>query len=168
MLGCGGLSNHLQSITLTVPGGTALQGGVYNLKGAGSTMQLKATGNYSDSKTKDLSHVVTWNLIVDPSHGVDAFDVPLPAAPQTIEVSATGLVTAVEPATCTWIDVAPLDQNGKPQDPVWLFVGAYQITATFQGVTSQPIYIPIASSGGNTDDIFDGIVGNNPTQQCGP
>jgi hypothetical protein len=164
MVGCG-TSNKLQSITLTVPGGTALQGGVFNLKGDGSTMQLKATGNYSNSKTKDLSHVVTWNLIVDPNYTVDAFNHALPAPGHTIEISTTGLVTAIEPATCTWIDVAP----ASSANPSWFFVGAYQVTASFGGVISQPIYIPIASSAGNVDDIFPPTqTGNNLSQLCGP
>jgi len=164
MMGCG-TTNKLQSITLSVPGGTALQGGVYNLKGDGSTLQLKATGNYSDSKTKDLSHEVTWSLIIDPTYTVDAFDHTLPAPGQTIEISSTGLVTAIEPATCTWIDVAPASSTA----PSWFFVGAYQVTATFGGVISQPIYIPVASSAGNVDDIFPPTqAGNNLSQLCGP
>ena len=173
LLGCG-TTNHLQSITLTVPNGTALQGGVYNLKGDGSTLQLKATGNYSNSKTKDLTNAVTWNVVIDPVYTLDAFDnallppcaTPCQTAGQgTLEYSPTGLVTAVAPATCTWIDVSPVGQPAA-----WFFVGDYQVTATFGGITSQPIYIPIASSAGNTDDIFANppIVGNNLSEQCGP
>jgi len=153
MLGCGGLTNHLQSITLTVPNGTALSGGVYNLVGAGSTMQLKAVGNYSDSKTKDLTNKVTWNVMVDPAHGLDYLGNPLlppckaPSCPSpstppytngTVEYSVTGLITAVEPANCSWVQ----------QGTGWFFQGDYVVTATFGGVTSQPIYIPIASSSG--------------------
>lgn len=166
MLGCG-TTNHLQSIQLTAAliNGVAPTGqsGFYNLQGNGGTIQLKATGNYSDGKTKNLSNVVTWNMIVDPVHGVDAFDVPLPAPPQTAQISVTGLVTSVEPATCSWIDVSP-----DPTKQSWLYVGDYQVTVTFQGITSQPVFIPVASSGGNVDDIFDGIIGNNPNQLCGP
>ena len=163
LAGCG-TSNNLQSITLTA-NQAALSGGIYNLVGDGSTIQLKATGEYSSGKTKDLSNMVTWNMIVDPNYTQDAFKVALPPPGQTAQISATGLVTAVEPATCTWIDVAPVGAT-----PSWFFVGAYQVTATFEGVTSQPVYIPIASSGGNTDDIFavPPIVGNNLSQLCGP
>jgi hypothetical protein len=170
MLGCG-MSNKLQTIQLTVPGGTALQGGVYNLKGDGTTLQLKATGAYSDTKTKDLTHEVTWTAIVDPNYTQDAFGntllppcsspCPVPSQPPytqgTVEFSVTGLITAVEPATCTWIDSAPVGQTAS-----WFFVGAYQVTATFEGITSQPIYIPIASSAGSNS------AGNNPSLQCGP
>jgi hypothetical protein len=168
MLGCG-TTNHLQSITLSAAliNGIAPTGqsGFYSLQGNGGTIQLKATGNYSDGKTKDLTSVVTFAMVVDPVNNVDAFGFALPAPPQTAQISVTGLVTAVEPADCTWIDVSP-----DPTKQAWLYVGAYQVNASFQGITSQPVYIPVASSGGNTDDIFANppLVGNNPTELCGP
>jgi len=164
LLGCG-TNNHLQSITISAPASTALTGGVYNLVGDGSTIQLQAVGAYSNSRTQDITNTVTWNLIVDPNYTVDAFDKPLPGAGQTIEISPTGLVTAIEPADCTWIDVAPTGETAS-----WFFVGAYQVTATLNGVTSQPIYIPIASSAGNVNDVFppNPQTDNNPSQQCGP
>jgi hypothetical protein len=174
VLGCGLLAlvlsgcssnNHLQSITISAPSQTALTGGVYDLIGDGSTIQLQALGAYSDSKTTDITNTVTWNVIVDPNYTVDAFGNPLPAPGKTIEISPTGLVTAIEPADCTWIDVAPTGQTAS-----WFFVGAYQVTATLNGVTSQPIYVPIASSAGNVNDIFPPSpqTDNNPTEQCGP
>ena len=64
LLGCGG-SNHLQSITLSI-GGT---NGFFNLVGIGGTLQLKATGEYGSTKTKDLTNVVTWSVVPD---GVDS------------------------------------------------------------------------------------------------
>ena len=67
MLGCG-ISNHLQSITLsakTLP----VSGGLYNLAGWGGTLQMVATGNYSSSQTHDLSNVVTYTVTPD---GTDA------------------------------------------------------------------------------------------------
>jgi hypothetical protein len=172
MLGCG-TTNHLQSITLTAPLGVALQGGVYNLKGDGTVLQLKATGNYSNSKTHDLTNEVTWTVIVDPNYTKDAFNNTLPppcqapcnvAGQGTLEYSPTGQITAVEPATCTWVDPVP-----SPGPPVFFFNGAYQVTATFQGITSQPVYIPIASSAGNKDYVFNPPqTNNNPSLQCGP
>src|ERR1700681_2778561 len=63
MLGCG-TTNHLQSITLGaslingVPNKT--QSGFFTLEGNGGTIQLQAIGNYSSSKTKDLSNEVTY------------------------------------------------------------------------------------------------------------
>jgi hypothetical protein len=163
MLGCG-TTNHLQSITL----GASLingvpptgQSGFFTLKGNGGTIQLKATGNYSSGKTKDLTNQVTYAMIVDPVNGVDAFGNALPAPPQTAQISVTGLVTAVEPATCSWVDISP-----DPTKPAWFYAGDYEVTVTFEGITSQPVYIPVASSAGNP--VYNGIT-NNPSGLCGP
>ena len=186
LAGCGA-TNHLQSITLNVtkvdgvpPSG---QSGFQTLQGNGGTIQLQAMGNYSNQTSVDLTTKVTFNVIADPAHNKDAFDNTLPdpckagtcptSAPfttGTVEYSASGLITAVEPATCTFIDVAPIVTPGTTPTPAWFYVGDYVVTATLDGVTSQPIYIPVASSGGNTDDIFavPPIVGNNPDELCGP
>ena len=105
--------------------------------------------------------MATYTVIVDPFHNQDAFGntllapcfgpcpLPFDGTHGTVEWDTTGLVTAVEPATCTWVDVEPLDSKGNVQPPSWLYVGAYMVTATYGGVTSQPLYIPVASSGGN-------------------
>lgn len=160
-MGCGS-SNNLQSITLgaSLVNGVAPTGqsGFITLQGNGGTIQLQAIGTYSGSKTKDLSKRVTYIVIVDPNHKVDAFgnallppcqppQCPNPSAPPytsgTVEYDATGLITAVEPATCTFID-----SSSDPANPSWFYVGAYAVTATFGGITSQPVYIPVASSSG--------------------
>lgn len=175
MLGCG-TSNKLQSIQLTanVVNGVSQTGqsGFYNLVGNGGTIQLKATGSYSDGKTKDLTNVVTYSVIVDPVNGIDAFGAALLPPCQapcqdptqgTVEFSRTGLITAVEPATCTWVDV-----SADPTKPAWFYSGAYQVTVSFQGITSQPVFLPVASSAGDADNPTLGLIGNNPTLQCGP
>jgi hypothetical protein len=164
-LGCG-TSNKLQSITLTASliNGEAPTGqdGIYNLEGDGGTIQLLATGTYTSKATKNLTNAVTYNVMVDPNYSEDYTGAPLlppcqaPSCPNpstppftqgTVEYSTTGLITAVEPATCTWVE----------QGTGWFFQGAYQVTATYDGITSQPIYIPIASAAGP---------GQNG--QCGP
>jgi hypothetical protein len=146
MLGCG-VSNNLQSITL---GASSVNGvapktqpGFFSLQGNGAIIQLQAIGNYSSGKTHDLTNKVTYTMIVDPVNNVDAFGNLLPPPPQTAQISATGLVTAVDPATCTWIDT-----SSDPTKVSWFYVGAYEVTVTFQGITSQPLFIPVASSGG--------------------
>jgi hypothetical protein len=165
MLGCG-QSNKLQSIQLSANAINGVvqttQSGIYNLQGDGGTIQLKATGQYSDSKTKDITSEVTYAVIVDPNYTTDFNNVallppcqapscPAPSSPPftqgTVEYNGDGLITAVEPAVCTWVE----------QGTGWFFKGAYQVTASFEGVTSQPIYIPIASEAGP---------GTNG--QCGP
>lgn len=163
--GCG-QSNHLQSIQLTANTINGVvqtsQSGIYNLQGDASTIQLTATGTFTDSKTKDLTNEVTYAVVVDPNYTRDYQGNPLlppcqaPACPSpssppftqgTLEFNSTGLITAVEPAVCTWVQ----------QGTGWFFQGAYQVTASFEGITSQPIYIPIASASGP---------GTNGT--CGP
>lgn len=157
MLGCG-TTNHLRTITLgaSLVNGEApkSQAGFFSLQGNGGTIQLQAIGTYSSGNNKDLSGQVTYTIVVDPVDNVDAFGFPLPlpcyGAPcpydqtqGTVEMSRTGLVTAVDPATCTWIDT-----SSDPTKPSWFYVGAYMVTATYQGITSQPLYVPVASSGG--------------------
>jgi hypothetical protein len=169
LVNCGavkGQTNNLQSITLTASliNGVApsSQTGIYNLPGDGDTIQLLATGTYTNTKTVDLTDQVTYQVIVDPNYTKDfngnpllppceAPSCPAPSTPPytqcTVEYSPTGLITAVEPAVCTWVQ----------QGTGWFFQGAYQVTATYQGITSQPIYIPVASE-----------AGPGPNGECGP
>ena len=184
LTGCGafnGKTNQLQSITLNValvngavPSG---QAGFVTLVGNGGTIQLQPLGNYGGGTPKDLTRMATYTVIVDPFHNQDAFDQPLLApcfgpcplpfdgVHGTVEWNETGLVTAVEEATCTWVDEAPLDSKGNVQPPAWFYTGAYMVTASYAGVTSQPVYIPVASSGGN--QFYLGQE-NNPSGACGP
>jgi hypothetical protein len=130
LLGCGTPAiGTLQSITLT-SGGT---GGLFEVKGEGGTMQLAAIANYSSKSTKDVTNRVTYT--VTPT-GTDLNGVALPKPPQTLTVNSTGLLTAVPPFVCTFTS-----QN--------FLTGSYQITATFNGVTSQPVFIAVASAAGN-------------------
>ena len=152
MLGCGA-TNKLQTIQLNValndgvvPSG---QSGVATLQGNGGTIQLQAIGISSNEKQSDLTDKVTYTVVVDPAHNLDVFgntlippcqspSCPAPAQPPytngTVEFSSTGLITAVEPATCTFPD-------GSAG-----YIGDYVVTASFAGITSQPIFIPVASS----------------------
>jgi hypothetical protein len=142
MLGCG-TTNNLQTITLTSSGGS----GFFNLKGEGGTLQLLATGNYSSGKTRDLTSVVTYSVTVSPDGEV------LPTPPLTVTTSLTGLMTAVEPFICTWHDANP--DLTKP--PAWELTGSYKVTATFGGITSQPVYVGVGSA-----------AGDGPSGACGP
>jgi hypothetical protein len=138
MLGCNALqtTNHLRSIQLTP------SGGLYNLVGIGGTLQLVATGTYSSGQTKDLTNMVTYTVIPDPS------GMPLPAPPSTVTMSPTGLMTAVEPAVCTWHDT----QTDATKPPTWVIAGSYIVTASFQGITSQQIFVTVASATGDAPD----------------
>jgi len=128
--GCGG-TNHLQSITLTSTGTT--------LTGIGGTVQLTAKGISSNGSTSDISGKVKYT--VTPT-GTDYLLNPLPAPPQTVNFNATGQITAVAPADCSFTYVA----GTKP--PVYFLSGSYQVVATMDGVTSLPIFIGVASSSG--------------------
>jgi hypothetical protein len=153
LLGCG-TSNHLQTITLTASGSS----GFFNVKGEGGTLQLVATGNYSSGKTHDLTNDVTYTMTAEG----DQIDVstlpesifPLPAPPQTETINRTGLVTAVEPFACSWHDAEPDPTQDKPS---WFLTGSYKVIATYQGVTSQPVFVGVASAGGD-----------GPSGACGP
>ncbi|MGD0509071.1 MAG: hypothetical protein ABSA27_14810 [Terriglobales bacterium] len=175
MLGCGA-TNKLKSIQLTAAliNGAAPNGqsGTVTLSGTGGTIQLLATGTYSGGTTQDLTKVVTYSVIVDPNNPSDgdggvllppcqAPACPVPGAPPytngTVEYSPTGLITAVEPAECTWVNSAPASSS----TPAWAYVGDYIVTVTIDGVTSQPFYIPVGSAAG--------VVSNsNLTGACGP
>ena len=148
LLGCGDPAiGKLQTITLQSSGSSS---GFSDLKGEGGTLQLTATGNYSSTNTKDLTGHVTY--VVTPT-GTDLNGSPLPAPPLDISVSSTGLVTAVTPFACTFHDAEP--DLTKPA--AWVLTGSYQIVATFQGVTSQPVFLGVASQ-----------AGDGPSAACGP
>jgi hypothetical protein len=157
MVGCG-TSNDLKSIQLSGSNTTATPPGTLGLDGEGATQQLYLWGNYSDGKQKLLNAVggVTYQIAVT-ANSVDQFNDPLPTPPQTVELSTTGLLTAVPPFICTW-------QNGAvppATSPAWGLSGSYSVTATYNGFTSPPVFVAIATQAG--------IAGTtNPTGECGP
>lgn len=151
LLGCGDPAiGKLQTIQLSV-GGT---GGTVEVKGAGGTLQLAAIGTYTSNSTVDLTGKVVYNVT---PNGTDLNGFALPATsatnPQTLTVSTTGLVTAVTPFVCTFTDTAPAGSTS----PAYALTGSYQITATMGGITSQPMFVAVASA-----------VGDGPSGACGP
>ena len=175
MLGCGA-TNHLKSIQLTAAliNGQAPTGqtGTVTLSGFGGTIQLLATGTYSGGATTDLTKVVTYNVIVDPNNSANgsggtllppcqAPSCPSPSAPPytngTVEYSSTGLITAVDPAACTFVNSAPSTSTV----PAWSYVGDYIVTVSYDGVTSQPFYVPVGSAAGVVSP-------SNTSGGCGP
>ena len=144
--GCG-TTNHLQTITLSSSNST----GTFEVKGIGGTLQLKATGNYSSTQTHDLTNVVTYTVTPDGTESDGT--TPLLAPPQTVTLNKTGLMTAVDPAVCTFVNLQP-----DPTKPAaWALTGSYKVVATFQGISSQPVFVAIASAAGPA-----------PTGACGP
>ena len=137
--GCGG-TNHLQSIVLTPSSST--------LHGIGGTAQITAVGNYSNGTLNpNINDKVKWTVVADGN----SLSGPLPVPPQTVQFNATGLITAVDPAACSFDFTTP----APPAVPSAFLIGSYKVTATLDGVTSQPVYLGVASA-----------IGNSPTGGC--
>lgn len=154
LLGCGA-SNKLQTITISI----ADSGGLFNVQGEGGTLQLKVTGNYSNSKTHDLTNVATYTIVPNGEYVTDDglgnfVYFPLLDPPQTITLNKTGMATAVDPFVCTWVNL----ESDPTKTAKWALSGSYKVTATFDGITSQPVYIAVASA----------VVGGQNNGACGP
>ena len=145
--GCG-TSDKLTSLTITQKNSSS-SSGFMNLQGIGGTVQLVVTANYTSGKTVDETNWATYT--VNPERTLDNNITPLPAPPLGMTISPTGMLTAVDPAICTWINL------GSDDTPAWFLSGDYMITATYKGIVSQPVFVGVASSSGN-----------GPSGSCGP
>jgi hypothetical protein len=143
-----GTSDKIGSVTISAAGTT----GTVNLAGLGGTLQLQVTANYTSGKIVDETNFSTF--AITPEGFDENTGAALPAPPQTLTINNTGLVTAVDPAVCTWFST-----TGNPSTPGWAYVGDYKIVASYRGIQSQPIYIPVASAASNQT----GMQG-----ECGP
>jgi hypothetical protein len=141
-----GTSDKVASVSLSVSGTT----GVVNLAGLGGTLQLQVLTHYTSGKQVDETN---WSTYAVTAQGVDDNGLALPAPPQGVTINATGMVTATEPGICTWTDLS------SSTTPAWAISGWYQVIATYKGMQSQPVYIPVASAA-SSQSITDG--------QCGP
>jgi hypothetical protein len=153
-----GTSDKIASVSMQVVGtGT----GTVDLIGLGSTLQLQVLANYTSGKQIDQTNFATYTVVSegyyctwsDGNCDSSADEAAMPAPPQTLTVNSTGMVTSVNPAVCSWINV------GTTTTPGWAYTGDYMITATFRNFTSNPVFIPLASAA-------SGQPGNNG--QCGP
>ena len=143
--GCGDPAiGKLQTIQLTAVGSGT---GLTEVKGEGGTLQLVATGVYTTKSLVDLTNKVTYNV----TPNGDSLSGPLATPPQTLQMSITGLATAVAPFVCTFTNV------GTDTQPSYALTGSYQVTVTYNGVTSQPLFIAVASA-----------TGDGPNGACGP
>jgi hypothetical protein len=163
LLGCGA-SNKLQSIQLSTSNSAESAPGTLDLLGEGGTQQLYLWGNYTNGKAVFLDvkgASVTYNISVTPGstglvEGSGDNYVALPDPPETVLLSVTGLLTAVQPFACTWVNTATTGTT-----PAWALSGSYEVTATYQGFTSPPTYVAVASEAGIAS-------ATNPTGECGP
>jgi hypothetical protein len=133
-----GTGDKIASLSISAPGAS---GGFVNLAGLGSTLQLQVMANYTSGKMIDETNFATYTVTAE---GTDNnTGAALPAPPLTLTINATGMVTAVDPAVCTWDDVS------SGTTPAWAFTGDYKVIATYRGFTSNPIFIPVASAASN-------------------
>jgi hypothetical protein len=138
-----GTSDKVASVTVTA---VSVSGGFADLKGIGGTVQLTVTANYTSGKTVDETN---WSTYAVTAQGTDDSlpnGIPLQSPPKTVTISPTGMLTAVDPAVCTWTNM------GTVQTPSWFLTGDYQIVATYKGIASQPIYIGVASAAATSGD----------------
>jgi hypothetical protein len=108
-----------------------------DLKGLGGCVQLLATGNYSNFTSKDLTDRVTYTIVITPG------SVAMPTPPAGATIDLKGMVTATIPGVCTWVQTST--------NPItYAESGSYTLTASFGGVTSNPVYLPVASAASST------------------
>lgn len=143
---CG--SDSLRTIELSASGSNS--GGFFDLKGEGGTIQLTATGNYAYGPSRDMSNRVTFAIT---PVGSDIYGGALPVPPYGVTVSKTGLLTAVRPFVCTYVDV------GTASQAAWALSGSYQIVASFGAISSQPVFVGVASQAGPGGPPANGACG---------
>jgi hypothetical protein len=144
-----GTSDKVASVSLSVSGTT----GIVNLAGLGGTLQLQVLTHYTSGKQVDETNWSTYQVSAQGTLEDGATALPTP--PQGVAVNATGMMTATEPGICTWTDL----NAGGTGTAAWAITGWYQVIATYKGMQSQPVYIPVASAA-------SGQSGTNG--QCGP
>jgi len=154
LAGCGDPAiGTLQSITLTTS--------TSDLYGEGGAAQLTATGNYTSKATNTLNGKVTYTVTpVGTTEEGGSLSATSATNPQTVSVSTTGLAEAIAPFVCTW------HNDGTTTTPSWVLTGSYEVVATFQNITSNPVYLAIASAAGEPAPSADnGACGPTPTSQ---
>lgn len=150
-----GTSDSVKSLTLGSNGASA--GGFYNLVGVDGTIQLTVTANYNSGRTVDVTNQAVFTMTPT---GTDQNGADLPSpGPSSVTISPTGMMTGVAPI-CTWEDlvVTTGTTTGPANPPIWVYTGYYQTTATYKGLTSQPVGIGVGSATSK----------NSPTGGCGP
>jgi hypothetical protein len=112
---------------------------------------LAVNANYHSGKVVPVTNAVTY--VVTPQ-GTDDNGASLQAPPNTVTLSTTGMMTAVNPTVCTWVDETP-----TASAPSWFLSGSYQVVANYKGMDSQPIFVGVASAAGTTDQSSPGSCG---------
>jgi len=159
--GCG-TSDYVQSIQLSAAG--AAVGGTYNLPGVDATLQLQVNAVYHSGKSVPVTDSVTWTgspICCDAAgNNLPALAPPITGQPGTgtVWIYPTGVMTAIS-GICTWTDLPSGNPPVLPTPPQynWVINGWYQVTATYNGVASNPVAVGVGS-----------LAGNAPNGACGP
>lgn len=151
-----GVGDKIGSVSVKAVG---ISGGTINLAGLGGTIQLEVTANYTSGKQIDETNFATYTVANEgffwtyDSTGNPQSQVPMPTPPSTLTINNTGMITAVDPAVCSWVNLGTL------QTPAWAYTGDYMIVAHYRGFSSNPIFIPLASAASGA---------SNTNGACGP
>ncbi len=168
MLGCG-TSNKLQSIQLSTSNTAETPGSTLLLYGIGGTTQVYAWGNYTNGKSQLLGgDGVKYQITLTPNSSFSTIEFPYtdfgdPNAdpPGTVQLSAStsGLLTAVQPYLCTYVNTATSGTS-----PSFAVIGSYSLTATYGGLTTPPQYVTVATTAGISSPTNpQGLCTNPPT-----
>ena len=156
MLGCGA-TNHLQAITLSVSNTLPTAGNGFILY-TNAPVQMYVWGTYSSGKQKLLyGNLVAYQIVSTPVGFAEtgSFGDPNADPPGTVQLSTDGLLTPVLPAACSFVNVA----EPPATSPSFESTGWYTVTATYQGMTTPPGSVYLATSGGI-------VSSTNPTGEC--
>jgi hypothetical protein len=151
-----GTGDKIGSVSMQVIGSGGA--GTVNLSGLGGTLQLQVLANYTSGKQIDETNFATYTVTAEgyyctyDSSG-NCTQNTMPSPPQTVTLDKTGMISAVDPAICSWVNLGTLTTMS------WAYTGDYMITATYRGFTSNPVFIPLASAASGA---------NNTNGQCGP
>lgn len=147
--GCG-TSDYVQSVSISATT-ASVGGGVYDLVGWGGTLQLVVSANYHSGKSVPITNSVVYTVT---PQGTDYTGAELEAPPNTVTINTTGMMTAVDPTVCTWVN-----ENPTGSTPSWFLSGSYQVVATYNGMASQPVFVGVASAAGSPDQTTPGACG---------
>jgi hypothetical protein len=152
-----GTGDKIGSVAMQVVGSGT---GTVNLAGLGGTLQLQVLAVYTSGKQIDETNFATYTVTPEGFYwtydnaGNELAQVTMPAPPQGITLNKTGMLTAVDPGICSWVNL-----GSSSTSAAWAFTGDYMVTATYRGFTSNPVFIPVASAASGA---------NNTNGACGP
>ncbi|PSH03739.1 MAG: hypothetical protein CXZ00_10310 [Acidobacteria bacterium] len=147
-----GQTYSLQTVSISAlpTGQTTEQVGTVILNGMGVTANIIVRANYTNTKSEVVTALATFD-VVPVGNGIASYaaghltlddGLPNPVLSPInnhgdLQYNASGLITAVDPGVCTAI---------TDSSKAISLTGYYKVTATYKGVTSQPLYVALASA----------------------